>query len=71
MTETTTTEADRIVDDARASLDVLDNQIAQMREHKAGLSRGIAQALEKRKLYVRIIAAAVPRTRKSKANGDS
>jgi hypothetical protein len=49
---------------------VLDRQITAMREQKAGLSRGIAQALEQRKLYVRIVAAAKPRTRKAQANGD-
>jgi prefoldin subunit 5 len=57
--------ADAIVADAGRALDVIDHQIAQMREQRKGLGEAIAQALQARKPLARIVAAAHGRQRKA------
>lgn len=64
----TAISTETIVRDAEAALEVLDHQIAQMREQKKGLGEAIAQTLENRKPLARIVAAA--KGRKSRSNGD-
>jgi hypothetical protein len=76
MTDTTThvaQSAEEITREAANALTVLDRHIAQMREQKRGLGEAIAQALESRKPLARIVAAAEPRTprsRKAASNGE-
>jgi hypothetical protein len=71
MTDTVTPDA--IIEQARDALEVIDTQVAAMREQKRGLGEAIAQALESRKPLARIVAAAEPRTprsRKAASNGE-
>lgn len=67
---------DRITEQAREGLVVIDDQIEAMRQQREGLRVAIADALERRKPLARIVAAMEPRkprTRKAvtaESNGD-
>lgn len=65
---TITHSADEIVASAEAGLEILDRQIAQMRQQKKDIGAGIVQALEARKPLARIVSAA--RGRQTKSNGE-
>jgi prefoldin subunit 5 len=77
MTDTQTTEprdADAIVADASVALDAIDANIASLRATRAQIGAKVQELLEQRKPLARIVSAAQPRTRKSKAsspNGDT
>jgi len=68
MTDTFSPEA--IIEQAREGLSIIDRQIASMREERKILGNHIAQALEDRKPLARIVAAATPRSRKARSNGE-
>ena len=73
MSDTETMTPHRLIEQARESLRVIDDQIDEMRERRERLRVDIAQALEDRKPLARIVAASEPRKArrpKSADNGD-